>query len=52
MSTLDDLPNKWYKVEESCGDTFTWQALKKKFIRDFSFNTKEEQLKEETKHIK
>ena len=22
-STLDDLPNKWYKIEEARGDTFT-----------------------------
>ena len=22
-TTLDDLPNKWYKIEEARGDTFT-----------------------------
>lgn len=22
-STLNDLPNKWYKIEEECGNTFT-----------------------------
>ena len=43
-STLDDLPNKWYKIEEARGDTFTWQALKKKFIKDFSFFPEDEHL--------
>lgn len=26
--TLDGLPNKWYKIEESHGDTFTRKTLK------------------------
>ena len=25
---LDDLPNKWYKIEEARGDTFTWHTLR------------------------
>ena len=51
-STLEYLPNKWYKSKEACGDTFTQQTLKQNFIKDFFFNTKEEKLKEATKHIK
>ena len=51
-STLDDLPNKRYKIEEARGDTFTWKTLKENFIKDFSFNPHEDQLKEATKHIK
>ena len=26
-STLDDLPNKWYKIEEAQGETFLWNEL-------------------------
>lgn len=51
-STLDDLPNKWYKIEEARGYTFTWKNLKENFIKDFSFNTKKYHLREPTKHNK
>ena len=27
-STLDNFPNKWYKIEEAYRDTFTWKPLK------------------------
>ena len=27
-----DLPNKWYKMEEERGETFSWKELKEKFI--------------------
>ena len=40
------------KIEEERGDTFTWKTLKENFIKDFSFNPHEDQLKEATKHIK
>ena len=36
-STLANLPNKWYKIEEARGDTFTWKTLKQNFIKEFSF---------------
>ena len=36
-STLSDLPNKWYKMEEARGETFIWQELKENFIKDFRF---------------
>ena len=36
-STLDDLPNKWYKMEEARGETFFWHELKEIFIKDFKF---------------
>ena len=34
-STLDDLPNKWYKMEEARVETFFWQELRQNFIKDF-----------------
>ena len=52
LLTLDDLPNKWYKIEKACGDTFTWKSIKHNFIKDLSFNFEVEKLKDETKHIK
>jgi hypothetical protein len=36
-NTLDDIPHKWYKIEEACGHTFNWNEIKEKFIRDFEF---------------
>jgi hypothetical protein len=29
-NTLDDIPHKWYKIEEACGHTFNWNEIKKK----------------------
>ena len=51
-STLDDFQNKWYKIEEAHGDTFTWKTLKQNFIKCFSFDPEEDQLKEAIEHIK
>ena len=51
-STLDDLPNKWYKIKEARGDTFTWKKLKHNFIKDFSFFLDDENLQPATKQIK
>ena len=51
MTTLDDLPNKWYKIEEARGDTFTWQTLRENFIKDFSFTPDDEKLKPVAKQI-
>ena len=50
-STLDDLPNKWYKLEEARGDTFTWQPLRENFIKDFSFILDNEKLKPAAKQL-
>ena len=36
LTTLDDFPNKSYKIEEAQGDMFTWQYLKDNFIKDFT----------------
>jgi hypothetical protein len=35
LGTLDDIPNKWYKIEESCGHTSSWVEIKENFIQDF-----------------
>ena len=40
-NTLDDIPNKWYKIEESCGHTSNWDEIKEKFLQDFEFNPEE-----------
>ena len=50
-TTLDDLPNKWYKIEEARGDTFTWETLRENFIKDFSFTHDDEKLKPIAKQI-
>ena len=50
-TTLDDLPNKWYKLEEPRGDTFTWQTLRENFIKDFSFIPDNEKLKPVAKQL-
>jgi hypothetical protein len=46
MSTLDELPYKWYKIEEAREDTCTWKELRKHVIKDFSFFLVEANLKE------
>ena len=51
VTTLDDLPNKWYKIEEARGDTFTWQTLRENFIKDFSFTPNDEKIKPIAKQI-
>ena len=51
-STLDDLPNKWYKMEEARGKTFIWNELRENFIKDFNFIPKDKKLLEATKQIK
>ena len=48
---LDDLPNKWYKIEEARGDTFTWQTLRENFIKDISFTTDNQKLNLVAKQI-
>ena len=51
-STLSDLPNKWYKMEEARGETFQWHELRESFIKEFSFIPHDEKLVETTKQIK
>jgi hypothetical protein len=51
-NTLDDIPHKWYKIEEACGHTFNWNEIKENFIRDFEFIPEEAHLQEATKEIK
>ena len=50
-SKLDDLPNKWYKIEEANGKTFNWKSLKEKFIEDFAFFSTQDHLKEVVKEL-
>ena len=50
-STLDELPNKWYKIEEARGDTFTWKTLKQNFIKYFLFLPDNENLQPTAKQI-
>ena len=49
LNTLDDLPNKWYNIEESRGETFNWKTLKENLIKDLSFSTTQDHLKEAKK---
>jgi hypothetical protein len=51
-NTLDDIPHKWYKIEEACGHTFNWNEIKENFIRDFEFIPEEAHLREATQEIK
>ena len=51
-STLDDLPSKWYKMEESRGETFVWNELKEKFTKEFKFIPEDEKLVEAMKQMK
>ena len=50
-TTLDDLPNKWYKIEEERGYTFTWQTLRQNFIKDFSFIPDDQNLQPAARQI-
>jgi hypothetical protein len=45
--TLDEIPNKWYKIEESCGHTLNWEEIKENLVQYFEFNPEEEHLREE-----
>ena len=50
-TTLHDLPNKWYKIEEARGDTFTWQTIRENLIKDCSFTLDDKKLKPTPKQI-
>jgi hypothetical protein len=51
-NTLDEIPNKWYKIEEACGHTINWSNIKENFIKDFEFTSEEEHLREASQQIK
>ena len=51
-STLAELSNKWYKMEEDRGETFLWHELRENFIKDFNFIPQNKNLVETTKQIK
>jgi hypothetical protein len=51
QNTLDDIPYKWYKIEEVCGHTFNWNEIKENFIKDFEFRPEEALLQEATREI-
>ena len=51
-STLDEIPIKWYKIEESFGHTSNWAEIKINFVQDFKFNLREDHLKDTTNQIK
>jgi hypothetical protein len=50
-NTLDDIPHKWYKIEEVCGHTFDWNEIKNNFLKDFEFRPEEALLQEATREI-
>ena len=49
--TLNDFPNKQYKIKEPRGDTFSWQTLKQNFIKDFSFLPDNENIQPAARQI-
>jgi hypothetical protein len=51
-STLDEIPIKWYNIQEACNHTSNWAEIKGNFVQDFEFNIVEEHLKYETCQIK
>jgi hypothetical protein len=51
-STLDEIPSKWYKIEEACGHTSNWVEIKENCVQDFEFNPEEEQLKDAAQRLK
>ena len=51
-STLADLPNKWYKMEEARGETFFWPELRENFIKYFDFIPQNKNLSETSQQIK
>jgi hypothetical protein len=49
--TLDDIPHKWYKIEEARGHTFYWNEIKSSFLKNFEFRPEETLLQEVTREI-
>lgn len=51
-NTLNDLPSKWFKLEEARGETLDWNQVKYNFISDFQFQPTNKSMKEVVKEIK
>jgi hypothetical protein len=51
-NTLDDIPHKWYKIEEACGHTFDWNEIKNNFLKDFEFRPGRSTFARATREIK
>jgi hypothetical protein len=51
LNTLDDIPHKWYKIEEEFGHTFDWKLIKGNFIKCFEFRLEEALLQEAVREI-
>ena len=51
-STLSDLPNKWYEMEEERGETFQWHEHRENFTKNFNFILQNEKLVKTAKQIK
>jgi hypothetical protein len=51
-NTLDNIAHKWYKIEEACGNTFKWNEIKNKFLKEFKFILEETQLQDAKREIK
>ena len=49
---LDDLPSKWFKLEEARGETLDWTDIRQNFIIDFQFQSAKEDIKEIVDEIK
>jgi len=52
QNTLDDIPHKWYKIEEESGHTFVWNEIKRNFLKYFQFRIEEKVMQATTKEIK
>jgi hypothetical protein len=50
-STLDEIPSKWYNIEEAYDHTSNWAEIKETFVQDFKLNPIEEHLKDATHQI-
>lgn len=42
--TLDDLPSKWFKLEEARGEMLDWKEIRHNFIMDFQFLSANENI--------
>ena len=49
--TLDDLPSKWFKLEEARGDTLDWKTIRHNFIMDFQLLSATEYITKEVAEL-
>jgi len=52
LNMLEDLPSKWFKLEETRGETLDWNQVGYNFISDFQFQPTNKSMKEVVKEIK